>query len=309
MRLSGPKDEIGGSSLEYERRLARYSLLDPLIERRSRRFATGMSLNGGPLTYDSVRSQRPLSLEEESALAFAACGITGYALAGLPYEGGEASEAGGGNIMTHFVGRTVPSGDAMHDVTLFVLEDEGTWMLKRPQDYPRSEIAGLARTAMEHRLVELYEEGGYASPGNAPTCRASCPSWCPSTSGRPTYPARLLSAVRRMLRPLHQHPALGLRGGLLLLCGRRAQPLQAPRHRPIPPLQGRTPARRPQTRTLDHGRVSGDLDLRVRRYRARRDAAEPGADGRGSGLTAVIKIVEPPHGSRSARKSHGCLGR
>jgi hypothetical protein len=47
----------------------------------------------------------------------------------------------------------------MHDVTLFVLDDEGTWMLKRPQDYPRSEIAGLARTAREHRLVELYEEG------------------------------------------------------------------------------------------------------------------------------------------------------
>jgi hypothetical protein len=54
MRLSGPKDEIGGSSLEDEWRLARYPLLDALIERRSRRFATGMSLNGGPLTYDSV---------------------------------------------------------------------------------------------------------------------------------------------------------------------------------------------------------------------------------------------------------------
>ena len=31
-------------------------------------------------------------------------------------------------------------------------------MLKRPQDYPRTEIAELARAAREHELVELYEK-------------------------------------------------------------------------------------------------------------------------------------------------------
>ena len=142
------------SSLEQ---LVSYPLLDALIKRRSRRFGTGMSLNGGPLAYDSAHAPQPLSIEEEAALAFAGCGITGFALAELPYEGGGVLEAGGGNIMTHFVGRTVPSGDAMHDVTLFVTNDEGTWMLKRPQDYPRSEVAGLSRAARERKLVELYE--------------------------------------------------------------------------------------------------------------------------------------------------------
>jgi hypothetical protein len=65
--------------------LAHYPLLDALIERRSRRFGGGMSLNGGPLAYDSTHAPQPLSMEEEAALAFAACGITGPALAELPY--------------------------------------------------------------------------------------------------------------------------------------------------------------------------------------------------------------------------------
>jgi hypothetical protein len=139
----------------YER-LAEYPLLEALIERRSRRFAGGMSLNGGPLAYDSARGPRPLSLEEEAALAFAGCGVTGPVLADLPYDSGDVPEAGSGNIMIHLVGRTVASGDASHAVALFVINDEGAWMLKRPQDYPREEIPALARLARERRLAELY---------------------------------------------------------------------------------------------------------------------------------------------------------
>lgn len=41
-----------------------------------------------------------------AALAFVACAVTGYALAELPYQTGDQPEAGSGNIMTHFVGRT-----------------------------------------------------------------------------------------------------------------------------------------------------------------------------------------------------------
>ena len=155
MKPSRPVGEP--STREVGERLTRYPLLEALIERRSRRFGDGMSLNGGALAYDSARVPRPLSLEEEAALAFAACGITGPVLADLPYESGEAHEAGGGNIMINFVGRTVASGDAVHAVTLFVINEEGAWMLKRPQDYPRAEVADLARAAREYRLAELYE--------------------------------------------------------------------------------------------------------------------------------------------------------
>jgi hypothetical protein len=130
-----------------------YPLFEALLRRRSRRFAKGMRLEGGPLAYASAEASDPLSLEQEAALAFAACGITGYALAELPYQPG-----GGGNIMTHFVGRTVASGDAMHDVAVFVLNDQGAWMLRRPQDFPRSELPELIRAAQQRRLVELYEK-------------------------------------------------------------------------------------------------------------------------------------------------------
>ena len=47
----------------------------------------------------------------------------------------------------------------MHDCTVFVINDAGAWMLKRPQDYPRQEIPKLIRTAGEKRLLELYREG------------------------------------------------------------------------------------------------------------------------------------------------------
>jgi hypothetical protein len=158
MRPVDPIGEQAPASQGVYERLARYPLLDALTERRSRRFGKGMSLNGGPLAYHSTHAPQPLSLDEEAALAFAGCGITGFALADLPYESGDVPEAGGGNIMTHLVGRTVASGDAMHNITLFVLNDEGVCMLKRPQDYPRDEIAGLSQAAREHRLVELYKK-------------------------------------------------------------------------------------------------------------------------------------------------------
>lgn len=96
-------------------------------------------------------------MEQEAALAFAACGITGYALAELPYAAGSSAESGGGNIMAQFVGRTVASGDALHTVTVFVSNDSGTWMLKRPQDFVRSEIPDLVAAGRRGDLVPLYE--------------------------------------------------------------------------------------------------------------------------------------------------------
>jgi hypothetical protein len=72
--------------------------------------------------------------------SFAGCGITGPVLAELPYDSCDEHEAGG-KIMINLVGRTVASGDAVHAVAPFVINDWGAWMLKRPQDYPRTEIA------------------------------------------------------------------------------------------------------------------------------------------------------------------------
>jgi hypothetical protein len=79
-------------------------------------------------------------------------------MAELPYDTGNVPEAGSGNIVVNFVGRTTFSADAAHLVSIFVLNNNGVWLLKRPQDYPRLEIPALVQAAREHRWQELYEQ-------------------------------------------------------------------------------------------------------------------------------------------------------
>jgi len=79
-------------------------------------------------------------------------------MAELPYDTGNVPEAGGGNIIVHFVGRTAFSADAAHLVTVFVLNDDGAWLLKRPQDYPRVQVPELVQAAREQRWLDLYEQ-------------------------------------------------------------------------------------------------------------------------------------------------------
>ena len=91
-------------------RLIQVSLLDALLRCRSRRFGKGRHLDGGPLAYRSNSSPKLLSLDEQAALAFAACGITGYALGELPYQEGVAPESGRGNIMINSSPARCPAG-------------------------------------------------------------------------------------------------------------------------------------------------------------------------------------------------------
>jgi hypothetical protein len=75
-----------------DERLARYPLLDALRERRSRRFGMGMKIESGPFAYESRHEPLPLTESEKAALAFAACGVTGYALADLSYGRSQSDE-------------------------------------------------------------------------------------------------------------------------------------------------------------------------------------------------------------------------
>ena len=133
-----------------------YPLMDAITQRRSRRFARGATLNGGGLAYQSQLDPMPLSTLEEALLVLAAAGITGYCLAELPYTSGIQPESGGGNVMVTLTGRTGASADAVHGTTLFVLNDEGTFLIKRPQDFPPLEIGELGQLARDRRVEELY---------------------------------------------------------------------------------------------------------------------------------------------------------
>lgn len=131
--------------------LATYPLLDALRDRRSRRFAPGMKIEHGPFAYTSAEPPRPLTEDEEAALAFAACGVTGYALADLAYGRGH-----GGQMLAGLLGRTVGSPDAINCVSLVITNDEATYLLKRPQDFSPAEYPEIVRLARAGELTELY---------------------------------------------------------------------------------------------------------------------------------------------------------
>jgi hypothetical protein len=134
-----------------------YPLLDAIVNRRSRRFSSGAHLDGGALSYKSKLDPQPLSLLEEATLATAAAGINGYVLVDVPFESGSTPESGGGNVMAALTGRTGASADAVHATSLFIINDEGNFLLKRPQDLPKLEIGDLGQMARDQRMEEIYQ--------------------------------------------------------------------------------------------------------------------------------------------------------
>jgi len=130
------------------------TLFEVLLNRRSRRVGLGMSIPAGPFQYTSPHEPVPLTEDEEAALAFAACGVTGYALADLSYGPNE-----GGSMLVGRLGRTVASPDAVNAVAVLVTNDRGTWLLKRPQDFAAPEFLELVRLARNGALTDLYKRG------------------------------------------------------------------------------------------------------------------------------------------------------
>ena len=135
--------------------VASYPLINALRNRRSRRFGVGMEMASGPMAFSSRQQPLQLSEQEESLLAFAACGVTGPALGDLVYTLVYTPDGGGG-IMAGMLGRTVPSGDAIHTCSVFVINDDGTYLLKRPRDFAASEIPELVDLAARDEFTDLY---------------------------------------------------------------------------------------------------------------------------------------------------------
>jgi hypothetical protein len=142
---------------ERLRRLRDVSLIDTLVHRRSRRFALGSELDGGALSYRSRHEAVPLSAEEEAVLVFAACGVTGFSLGELPYDRGKNPASGGGNIMVTPFARTISSADGVNSASLFLLNDDGGFQIRRPQAYPRDDLQGLADAARRGEFLDLYD--------------------------------------------------------------------------------------------------------------------------------------------------------
>lgn len=168
----------------WKEQLENCSLLTALRERRSRRFGLGMKIPAGPLAFESRHTPAPLSEEEEAALVFAACGITGHALADLCY-----SANGGGSIMAGLVARTIASGDGLQTVALAVTNDDATYFIRRPRELPASEITNLIALGRRGEFTELYRrtrvkiKDGRAVTPTEPLFNINANSWSAHARG------------------------------------------------------------------------------------------------------------------------------
>jgi hypothetical protein len=107
-----------------------YPLWDAIFGRRSRRVAAGSSFRSGSLSFQSKLNPQPLSKLEEAYL-IAATGVTGLPYWDNPYETAEGKPLLG-TPCVEGTGRAAGSPDNAHSTVFFMWNDEGTYLLKKP---------------------------------------------------------------------------------------------------------------------------------------------------------------------------------
>jgi hypothetical protein len=119
--------------------LLHYPLLQAINERRTRRVARGVSIIAGELSYQSRNAPRPLEPLEE-AILICATGLTGVVMLDGPLKKPSGLPEDLGSMFTNVLARSGPSADNCQATSLFMINDEAIWLLKRPRG---SEAADL----------------------------------------------------------------------------------------------------------------------------------------------------------------------
>ncbi len=115
--------------------LQQYPVLDAIFRRRSRRISKGMgSVPAGSLSYTSAAEPQPLTPLEE-AILIAATGTTGVTMPDRPFEN-DAGEKILGSPNLHMAGRTAGSPDNAQAAHFFLINDTGTYFLRRIESPP-----------------------------------------------------------------------------------------------------------------------------------------------------------------------------
>ncbi len=136
--------------------MLRYPLFDALFNRRSRRISRGLpEVRAGSLTYKGKLPPQPLSALEE-ALLIAATGLTGVTFPDRPFQDNQGN-AILGTPNLNMVGRIAGSPDNAQGTHFFLINDEGTYFLKRldepPTAWPVSEQELLRRAGLSKHLL------------------------------------------------------------------------------------------------------------------------------------------------------------
>jgi hypothetical protein len=108
----------------------RYPLFEAIFQRRSRRIAKGIGeVNAGSHSYKSVQEPQPLSPLEEAVL-IATTGVTGVNLPDRPFEDDQKRPILGTPNLS-FTGRAAGSTDNAQATSFFLINDKGTYFLRR----------------------------------------------------------------------------------------------------------------------------------------------------------------------------------
>lgn len=150
------------------RELFTYPLMSAIFDRRTRRVARGVSIQSGPISYASQNKPAPLSPVEEAVL-IVCTGLTGATtMHDVPARNDDGSERFSAPLI-NIIARSASSIDNAHAVSFFLINDEGTFLIKhlrnregleslkglppRWEDWSESDWIGTA-AKMKHRLYK-----------------------------------------------------------------------------------------------------------------------------------------------------------
>lgn len=124
------------------RDLFAYPLMSAIIDRRTRRVARGTSIEAGPISHVSENAPSPLSPLEEAVL-IVSTGLTGSAtMHDVPTRNAEGQESFSAPLI-NILSRSASTIDNSHAVSFFLINDEGTFLIKKKRNHEALEM--LAR--------------------------------------------------------------------------------------------------------------------------------------------------------------------
>jgi hypothetical protein len=134
----GPAPDTTGARPAALQDLFSYPVMSCLQDRRTRRVAQGVSLKAGDMSYESANEPSPLTPLEE-AILIAGTGPTGAVMHDGPLDK-PSGKPELGTPFLHVTGRAASSADNAQATSMFMINDEGIWLLRRPWEREAMEI-------------------------------------------------------------------------------------------------------------------------------------------------------------------------
>jgi hypothetical protein len=129
-----------------------YPFASAVQDRRTRRVAQGVSLPAGEMSYESSNDPSPLSPLEEAIL------IASVSPTGAVMHDGPLDKPSGrpelGTPFLHVTGRAGSSADNAQATSLFMINDEGVWLIRRPQERAALELQASLPPRWEDRTED-----------------------------------------------------------------------------------------------------------------------------------------------------------